>query len=151
VIEDFLALADDLARRGTGRPTQASLRRAVTTAYYAVFHALAKMCADHLVGKTKPWEVYTPLYRSVDHAGARKVLRDARNHAENHAVAAIAVAFVALQEARIAADYLPEPFAFSRQQVKDLIQEARGAVAAIDALEPDTKLRLAVQLVTKTR
>ncbi|MGA8172582.1 MAG: hypothetical protein WB816_17365 [Methylocystis sp.] len=66
MIDDLLALADDLAQRDSGRPKQASLRRAVATAYYAVFHALAKMRADRLIGFSKPWDVYTPIYRSID-------------------------------------------------------------------------------------
>ncbi len=151
MIEDLLSLADELTNRDAGKPKQASLRRAVATAYYAVFHALAKMCADQLVGATKPWDVYTPLYRSVDHSGARRVLREARNHSFDPAIAPIALAFVKLHDARIAADYIPEPLGFSRRQTKDLIQEARGAIRAIDALSPDTQLRLAVQFVTKTR
>lgn len=149
--EDLLSLADELANRDSGRPRQASLRRAVATAYYALFHALAKLCADQLVGPSKPWDVYTPVYRSVDHSAARKVLREARNHSFDPAIAPVALSFVKLHDARLAADYIPEPLGFSRQQTRDLIQEARGAARAIDALSPDTKLRLAVQFVTKVR
>ena len=32
----------------TGRPRQSDLKRAISTAYYALFHALALMCADIL-------------------------------------------------------------------------------------------------------
>lgn len=151
MIEDLLVLAEELANRDSGRPRQISLRRAVATAYYAVFHALAKMCADQLIGTTKSWTIYTPIYRSVDHSAARKVLREARNQTSDPTITAIALVFIKLHDARIAADYVPEPFAFSRQEIRDLIQEARGAVAAIDALPQETKLRLAVQFVTKTR
>jgi hypothetical protein len=151
VIEDLLVLAEELANRDMGRPRQISLRRAVATAYYAVFHALAESCADQLIGPTKPWGVYTPIYRSVDHSAARKVLREARSRTSDPAITAIALAFIKLNDARIAADYVPEPFGFSRQEIKDLILEARGAVAAIAALSPETRLRLAVQFVTKTR
>ncbi len=152
MIDDLLALADDLAQRDSGRPKQASLRRAVATAYYAVFHALAKMCADQLIGFSKPWEVYTPIYRSIDHGGDRKVLREARKDpASGPTVAAIGVIFSGLYDKRIEADYVPEPFKYSRREVKDLIQEARDAITSIDTLSPETKLRLAVQFVTKSR
>lgn len=152
MIDDLLALADDLAKRETGRPKQASLRRAVGTAYYAVFHALAKMCADQLVGTTKPWDVYTPIYRAINHAAARKVFSSVRkDHGDGAAVAAIGVTFSSLHEKRLEADYDPEPFSHTRQEVKDLIQEARNAIEAINSLPPETKLRLAVQFVTKTR
>jgi len=38
--EDLLEQADHLARREKKRPKQASLRRAVSAAYYALFHLL---------------------------------------------------------------------------------------------------------------
>ncbi len=151
MIEDLLSLAEEMANRDFGRPRQASLRRAVATAYYAVFHSLAKMCADQLVGAMKPWDVYTPLYRSVDHSAARKVLKEVRADPASHSIAAIALVCVKLHDARIAADYVPEPFGYSRQETKDLIEEARGVIEALAALSPEMKLRLAVQLVTKTR
>lgn len=152
MIEDLLILAEELAGREGGRPKQASLRRAVATAYYAVFHALAKMCADQLIGPSKPWEVYTPIYRSLDHGAARKVLREARKTSAFAAeVEAIGLAFLNLYDKRIEADYIPEPFRYSRQDVKDLIQDARSAIASIDGLPDETKLSLAVQFLTKAR
>ena len=59
--------------------------------------------------------------------------------------------FVKLQEARIKADYVPEPFAHSRQAVEEIVGEARKAVKNIQALPSATKLRLAVQLIAKVR
>lgn len=40
--EDLLVQACNLARRERTKPKQASLRRAVSTAYYAPFHLLIK-------------------------------------------------------------------------------------------------------------
>jgi hypothetical protein len=152
LIEDFLILAEELAGRDGGRPRQASLRRAVATADYAVFHALAKLCADQLIGASKPWQVYTPIYRSLDHNAARKVLREARRTSIfSVEVGAIGFAFLNLYDKRIEADYVPEPFRYSRQDVKDMIQDARRAISSIEGLPPETKLALAVQLLTKAR
>lgn len=152
MIDDLLTLADELAERGSGRPRQAFLRRAAATAYYAVFHALAKMCADQLVGHSRPWDVYTPVYRALDHSGARKVLERARTGAAFGAdVARIGLTFIRLQDARIVADYVPEPFEYSRRDVKDLVLEARSAIDSIYNLPAETRLLLAVQFVTKTR
>ena len=151
MIDDLLSLAEELTRRDAGRPKQSSLRRAAASAYYAVFHAVAKMCADELVGPSKPWSVYTPIYRSVDHNAALRVLKSARFHDEGSQVAAIGLAFTRLHDARIEADYLPEPFAYSRQETRDLILEAQGVIAAIAALPPPTRLSLAVKLIAKTR
>ena len=36
--DDLIELAEFIAKRDAGRPKQASLRRAISTAYYAVFH-----------------------------------------------------------------------------------------------------------------
>jgi uncharacterized protein (UPF0332 family) len=43
-VERLLALAAELAE--TSGKSLTLKRRAVSTAYYAVFHALAKLCAD---------------------------------------------------------------------------------------------------------
>lgn len=152
MIEDMLCLAEELVRREPGRPKQASLRRAVATAYYAVFHALAKCCADQLVGSSRPWEAYTPVYRMLDHSTARRVFERARRGTdESHAIAKIGLIFVNLHEARTKADYVPEPFAVSRQGVIEIVGETRKAVKAIERLRSSTKLLLAVQLIAKTR
>jgi len=117
-----------------------------------VFHALAKLCADQLIGASKPWRVYTPIYRSLDHNAARKVLREARRTSIfSVEVEAIGFAFLNLYDKRIEADYVPEPFRYSRQDVKGMIQDARRAISSIEGLPPETKLALAVQLLTKAR
>ncbi len=52
------------------RPTQANLRRAVSTAYYAVFHSLAQTAADMLIGRkrTSDWH---QVYRALEHGNAK--------------------------------------------------------------------------------
>lgn len=152
MIEDLLELAEGLAVKEINRPKQASLRRAAATAYYAVFHALAKLCADQLVGATRPWDTYTPVYRALDHAAAGQILREMRkDQTYGHLVAPIGLVFAKLYDIRIAADYVPAPFAYSRQEIKDMVGEARDAIQAINALPAELKLRLAVKFVTKKR
>ena len=55
--DDLLRIAEGLARgalgSGMGRPRQAELRRAISAAYYAMFHALALCGANTLVGATR--------------------------------------------------------------------------------------------------
>jgi uncharacterized protein (UPF0332 family) len=46
---DFLEQARFLAMREARRPKQASLRRAVSTAYYALFHLLASEVAERMI------------------------------------------------------------------------------------------------------
>jgi hypothetical protein len=47
MVDRLLDLADQMVREGSG--SSALRRRAVSTAYYAVFHALAKSCASILL------------------------------------------------------------------------------------------------------
>ena len=149
---DLIELARETARRDPGRPKSVSLRRSVSSAYYALFHALAHLCADELIGSRQPYSVFTPIYRSLEHSKARSVLNAARRaFPRGSAVEMIAVAFAALQDARHAADYNPEPFPLSRSGTLELIASAEEAVEALRSLPAGQKLDLAVKLVVKPR
>ncbi len=151
IYDDLLELADHLARREIRRPKQASLRRAISTAYYAVFHALAYLCADELVGWNKPWEVFTPIYRALDHSAARKLfVQDRNGETYGEDVAEIGRIFVVLQQQRYAADYDPE-FSSSREKTLELVRLARQAVEAMLRLNADKQLLLAVHLIGRRR
>lgn len=149
--DDLLEIAEELARREpAGRPKQASLRRAISTAYYALFHALAHMCANELVGKTKPWDVFAPIYRTLDHGRAKDAFkRIAGQHGAR--VAAIGQTFILLQERRHTADYDPLPFPFGRAETLDLIEQVRQAVTQIESMTDDERLVVATQLIARTR
>lgn len=152
MIDDLLEIARDLVEREKGKPRQASLRRAVSTAYYSVFHALADLCADQLVGWRKPWKILSPVYRSLDHNEARRLFERARTtKAYGESVQRIGMAFLRLQQAREEADYDPEPFRYGRDDTRKLVEEARETVAAIRTLDAETRLLLAAHLVTKRR
>src|ERR1700686_1154420 len=76
----LLEAADKLAEE---RPRSSAFkRRAVSTAYYAVFHSLAKLCADTLLQSTdRDTDEYSRVYRALDHgslktAFAREPLKD---------------------------------------------------------------------------
>lgn len=165
LIADQLDVAEMLATKADLRkPKQASLRRAVSTAYYALFQALCKMCADKLVGWSQPWESFTPIYRSLDHGRTLSVLSERgseRTHPLRDAVENIGIAFRELQAAREWADYNPEPHpefsrtlegaSFSREDALTLIAAARVAVSALDDLDDTIRLKLATRLVTRSR
>lgn len=151
-MNDLLDLATELTTSGGGRPRSAALRRATSTAYYAVFHALARLCAAELVGWGKPWAVVTPIYRSLEHRRAGKVLDELRRlHPRNPSLNVIAITFLQLQKARHDADYDPGPFQFNRNATRELISEARTAVDLIAKLSADDRLMLAVRLIATTR
>lgn len=150
--DDLLDLAEHLAYRETGRPKQISLRRAISTAYYAVFHALAYLCANELVGWSKPWEVFTPIYRALDHSAAKRLFdRDRNGDTYGKDVAEIGRIFVLLQQERSTADYDPEPFRPRRRNTLELIQLARQAVQAMQTIKPDKRRLLAVHLIVRQR
>src|SRR5271154_3455388 len=75
VVKHQLENARLLATHDKGCPRQASLRRAVSTAYYAVFQALCVTCAETLVGWEKPWEAFTPVFRALEHGHVAHALR----------------------------------------------------------------------------
>lgn len=148
--EDLIDVARELAQldRGRGPPRQATLRRAISTAYYAVFHAIAFHCANQLVGKSKSWEYFTPVYRALEH-GKTKLVLEALGK-QHEAFASIAQIFIELQRARELADYDPE-YRMGRVAVLDLIERARTARDSLQSLSENDKLRLATQLVRQLR
>ena len=106
---------------GGGAPRQADLRRAISNAYYAVFHAVVTQAADELVGKTnRTTPRYALVYRSIDHSSLRKVCEnvDKKTLPQKYSkyspkggfgpdLTALANAVVDLQEKRHSADYDP--------------------------------------------
>jgi hypothetical protein len=149
--DDLLDIAADLARRQqSGRRRQASLRRAISTAYYALFHALAYLCANRLVGWSKSWEVVTPIYRTLDHGRAKDAFKRISDQHGSH-IAIIGQTFILLQDRRHTADYDPSPFPFGRSETLDLIEQVRQAMARISVLTDDERLLVATRLIARTR
>ena len=77
--DHLLAIAESLASGSVGsqrgRPRQADLRRAISTAYYALFHTLAGNCANLLVGgraSTRTRQAWRQLYRALDHGQVKR-------------------------------------------------------------------------------
>jgi len=159
---DQLENAELLATFGHARPRQAALRRAVSTSYYALFQALCELTARNLVGWKTPWDGFTPIFRSIEHARARVILGTSRNpHPLGAEVEKVGIAFKELQDAREWADYSPEPH-FDRQRVENgpyfsraealrFVGIARDAVERLNALDEGTQKRLAALLVARPR
>lgn len=164
LVSDLIEIAEFLANRDKLRPREASLRRAISTAYYALFNRLAELCAEELVGWAKAWEVVSPIYRSLDHGYAAKILSEISNSksaAPRRDVDRLGAIFRELQIAREWADYNPEPNPdpvetsrkrrFARQQANELVAKAKEAIAIVDNLEKSEKLKLATRLVARPR
>ena len=63
-----------------GAPKQIDLRRAISAAYYALFHCLLRAAADDLVGATaraRRSSSYTLTYRAFDHSVMLRTCEDA--------------------------------------------------------------------------
>lgn len=91
-------------------PSQAKLRRAVSTAYYAVFHALARTCADELVGRQRAKrsnKAWVEVYRGLSHGPCKNSCKGAHKINFPPEIKNFADTFVQLQEAREQADYDP--------------------------------------------
>src|SRR5262245_50068779 len=69
--EDLLAQAAWLTTKDARRPKQASLRRAVSTAYYALFHLLVDEASRFLVGGAKRIQLRHQLARAFEHGQMR--------------------------------------------------------------------------------
>lgn len=108
--KSLIRTAKRLVPAQTQRPTQANLRRCISTCYYAMFHALAKACADGLVGATKsrrPNRAWVEVYRGLDHGTSKNACSGVRNIDFPKSIKDFSEAFVQLQDARHAADYDP--------------------------------------------
>jgi hypothetical protein len=118
--EHLLDQADRLITPpGGGAPRQADLRRAISNAYYAVFHAVIAQTADYIVGKTNRASTrYELVYRSINHKSLRKLCNVVKNPPlpANYSryspkggfgsdLTALATAVIDLQEKRHLADY----------------------------------------------
>lgn len=155
---DLLDQAFHLAKLDAKRPRQASLRRAVSTAYYALFHLLV----DAAVRQHAPNAQLQPYFaRAFDHGDIKKVcgwfsgstpgkgwtnlIADVPDKLRN-----VAVTFVDLQEARHTADYdLSERF--HRSLVMEKLRAVEQAFEDWAAVEADdvSKVFLSAFLLVK--
>ncbi len=146
----LLEAADTLLKE---RPRSSAFkRRAVSTAYYAVFHALAKLCAENLLHSVdRTSDEYSRIYRALEH-GSLKTAFGKEPLRDHVALRKIGDLVVALQSERYRADYLPPvKNVFSQRETKKLIDQARLAVAEIEALNlPDCRT-LATCLLFRAR
>jgi hypothetical protein len=147
---DLLDQAYHLAKRETRKPKQASLRRAVSAAYYALFHLLVADGAKRLSPPT-PAGLSLLIQRTFNHGEMRNVCK---NFAEGHSAAIngkrpgqppvatrklivlpldprlfnVIKVFINLQEARNEADY-ELAGQWNRMDVLELIRTTRQAFA----------------------
>lgn len=149
-VSRLLNAADKLVEEGAR--SSAFKRRAVSTAYYAVFHALAKLCADSLMPSVDPGsDEYARIYRALDHgplksAFAKGPLKD------RDSLRKIGDLVIRLQSERHLADYCPpHERRLSRREAQKLVDLARQAVDAINSLGLPDRHTLATCLLFRSR
>ena len=124
---DLIETARRLAPPGAAQSTQADLRRAVSTAYYALFHCLAAAAADLLTGSDRSSE-WHQVYRALEHGKAKRACRQqGALQAFPMEIRRFAEMFVDLQEARHEADYALEG-EYSKPDVLAIINRAGNAI-----------------------
>jgi uncharacterized protein (UPF0332 family) len=120
-----------LARRDPKRPKQANLRRAVSTAYYALFHLLV----SEAVGYWRLERQRSLLARSFDHKKMKGVCNNFRSQKpQNAELLAVAEAFLDLQQSRHLADY-DNSKAWTKVETMSNIETAQTAFLMWDTVK----------------
>jgi hypothetical protein len=130
---DLIKAGDILLGANSHRPSQAALRRAVSTYYYALFHCLARECADLLIGATKSRRsdrAWRQVYRALEHGHAHTRCKD-RSFMKSFPkeIEDFATTFVIMQDMRHDADYDPMA-SFSKSQAEVAGRLVTGAIGS---------------------
>ena len=150
----LLTIAFNLAS-GTGhpgRPLDAELRRAVSTAYYAMFHCLAHTCAA-LLGTNPPTRhAWIQLYRALEHGSAKNRCSGPSNVLQTfpQAIQNFAGHFVTMQAHRHRADYDPAA-QLERAAVTQYIVETETAIADLNQAPRKDRRAFAVYVLFPLR
>lgn len=149
--QEFFNQAEKLIAPPDGKkPTQVDLRRAVSAAYYGLFHAVAAAAADQYVGRTDPLTgQYALAYRSLAHRRLNEICKTntcvqtkyqsyvpTRNFGPD--IQAFAVAVCQLQEKRHKHDY--DPLTDARLlDARLAVEQARAALQQFYAAAHDRR------------
>ena len=153
MIDDLIALASRLASASPNKPRQADLRRAVSTAYYALFHAVAKNVADTMAGAIKgnrSEQAWAQAYRGLQHGDARAACDAIRNQYVSQEIKDCADAFVVSQSARHAADYDPL-HRLTRADAVLAVQSAKNAIGKLRSATSKDRRAFAVLVLVRKR
>lgn len=135
--QDLLSQAYHLATVDKGRPKQANLRRAISSAYYAVFHRLVSE-AVHTLAPKRPKALSERVARAFSHGEMKQacglflrvplpsVLSKMVGKTISNEMQMLAEIFLELQEARHSADYDPSEV-LTRATVLARLSEAERA------------------------
>lgn len=152
---DLIETAKRLTRnQASGRPHQSDLKRAVSSAYYALFHALCLNFANHLVGtnrRSHGWRAWRQTYRYVDHGHAKTQCENKEILSKfPEEIQDFAEWFIELQAARYIADYDPLS-RFEKNDVIFMIDIAERVIKAFSKVKTADKRAFAAWTALKNR
>ena len=159
--DDLLTIAKSLASgriaAHRGRPRQAELRRAISAAYYALFHTLANSCANLLVGSrssTRTRQAWRQAYRSLDHGQVKKQCTERRPRRVlqrfPQAVQDFAEHFVNVQRLRHLADYDPLE-RFVRSEVSQVVEQSESIILEFNQVSREDRRAFAIFVLFNLR
>ena len=132
-------------------PTQARLRRAVSTAYYAMFHCLAAAAADLFIGTVRS-PAWHRTYRALEHGRARSACRQAQTMREFPAeVRDFADVLIVLQIERQKADYALDTDEYEKSDVLRRIASAEQAISRFEQADVVARRGFAAHVLFRQR
>ena len=151
----------------TGRdgapPDREAVRRAVSTAYYALFHALVKDATERFIGANNTSAAFETIYRGFNHGDINRVFaavdkqvlggaykKRLRRDAVSQEIREVATVFVALQEYRHLADYSPF-FQVGQLEATGMIDLADAAIETLANADRQEKADLFAIMLAGTR
>ena len=147
-------LASGTVGGNRGRPRQAELRRAVSAAYYAMFHALALSNANTLAGAARAnrdHPAWNQTYRALEHGYARNQCNNQSNMGRfPPEIRDFGRLFVFMQGQRNYADYDPSA-RFSRQSVAQLVDESDGTITRFEDTSAADRRAFALYVLLRIR
>lgn len=131
---------------------QANLRRAISTAYYAVFHSLARMAADLIVGKERDRsEAWHQAYRALEHGNTKTAcLNQGAMSKFPSEIREFADTFAVLQAVRQRADYSLED-RYSKVDANAAIDAAHDAIRLLKKVGAKDRRRFVTHVLFKRR
>ena len=137
--KELLRQAKFLARKEPKKPIQASLRRSISAAYYALFHLLVDEATKLMLAGNVRGPLRDSLARTFQHSTMKETAKAITKNQIPHKLASVldhqpvqqplinvATAFVQLQAARHDADY-NRAYRFTRREALDLADLAEQA------------------------
>lgn len=137
-------------------PSEADRRRAVSTAYYALFHFTARSCVDVFMpsGKRPLARAKQQAYRSIDHRDVKNACTCTKNpkFGAPIQIRRFADTFLTLNKYRERADYDPSVDGeFKLNHVIELIGECIDAMTEFRSADIDDRRAFAVQVCLKSK